>query len=183
MRNGKLRKFLAIGLVVVFFLFGVNAIAEESGLAEFESGETVAKLTTSDSVDIDEIRKEIDESWASTITTFTMVGIAVFVVIIVAGLMLYRKQRRKYGNVINGLKKRMFSMKGEADAKLQSERAVNDANLYGIRQSNERKLNLINLSHRKEVQALEENIESLEIGLKLYREQYERAVRLYPSLE
>ena len=79
--------------------------------------------------------------------------------------------------------KRMFSMKGEADAKLQSERAVNDANLYGIRQSNERKLNSINLSHRKEIQALEENIESLEIGLKLYREQYERAVRLYPSLE
>ena len=85
--------------------------------------------------------------------------------------------------MINCLKKRMLSMKGEADSKLQSERAVNDANLYGIRQSNERKLNSINLSHRKEIQALEENIESLEIGLKLYREQYERAVRLYPSLE
>ena len=183
MRNGKLRKFLAIGLVVVFFLFGVNAIAEESGLAEFESGETVAKLTTSDSVDIDEIRKEIDESWASTITTFTMGGIAVFVVIIVAGLMLHRKQRRKYEAVISGLKKRMFSMKGEAEAKLQSERALNNAERYSIRESNERKLNSINLSHRKEIQALEENIESLEIGLKLYREQYERAVRLYPSLE
>ena len=87
MRNGKLRKFLAIGLVVVFFLFGMNAIAEGGGLAEFESGETVAKLTTSDSVDIDKIRKEIDESWASTITTFTMGGIAVVVVVIVAGLM------------------------------------------------------------------------------------------------
>ena len=95
MRNGKLRKFLALGLVVVFFLFGVNAIAEGGGLAEFESGEMVAELTTSDSADIDEIRKEIDESWASTISTFTMGGIAVFVVIIVAGLMLHRKQRRK----------------------------------------------------------------------------------------
>lgn len=118
-----------------------------------------------------------------TVSTFAVIAIALFVAMFKVGLILYHNQKNKYEAVISGLKKRMLTMKSESDAKLQSERAVNDANLYGIRQSNERKLKSVISNYEREIQELKDNVKSLEKGLGLYKQQYERATALHPSLE
>ena len=181
MRSGGVRRFLIIGLVLILACLNLCAMAEDNGGVTNGSGEIITETT--EDVDVARIREEIDESWASTITTFALISAAAFVVITVGGMVLLRKQKCKYETVISSLRRQMTGIRSEADAKIRAERAMNDAHIYSIKQNNARDLKGAMLSNEKTIRELKETIETLQKGVDLYREQYRRATVLHPNLE
>lgn len=181
MRSVGVRRLLVIGLVIILACLNLCAMAEDNGGITNGSGEIITETT--DDVDFTKIREEIDESWASTVTTFALMSVAAFVVITVGGIVLLRKQKHKYEIVISSLRRQMTGIKSEADAKIRAEKAMNDAHIYSIKQNNARDLKGAMLSNEKTIRELKETIETLQKGVDLYREQYRRATVLHPNLE
>lgn len=181
MRSGEVRRFLIIGLMIILVSLNLCAMAEDNGGITNGSGEIITETT--DDVDVAKIREEIDESWASTLTAFVMMSVAAFVVIMVGGIVLHRKQKHKYETVISSLRGQMTGIRREADAKIRAERAMNDAHIYSIKQNNAREMNGARLANEKTIRKSQETIETLQKGVELYREQYRRATVLHPNLE
>lgn len=170
MRDGKVRKILCACFIV--FLM---AVAFTCALAETAGGSEVEGVL--------EVSNVMDESWASTLTTFVLFAALVVVTLLITGFVLYRKQKNKYEDMIACLNTQMSNIKKGADAKLKVERDRYKGYCDSIKYTSERNLEKMRAIDARKICELKENIESLQVGLDLYREQYRRALVLHPSLE
>ena len=94
MRSVGVLRLLVIGLVIILACLNLCAMAENNGGITNGSGEIIT--VTTDDVDFTKIREEIDESWASTVTTFALMSVAAFVLITDA---LVKVLQRKTGRL------------------------------------------------------------------------------------
>lgn len=166
MRNGRLRKvFLAV--LMVLMMLASFAFAESS------SAEKITEV----------VSNTVDESWASTLATFALIFTLIVVTLIITSLVLYRKQKNKYEDKIAYLNTQMSNFKKGADARLKVERDRYKGYCDSIRYTSERNLEKMRSIDARKICELKKNIESLQVGLDLYREQYRRAIVLHPNLE
>ena len=179
MGKRKFRMALMIGLVMIL-VCNIIAIAEKSRFDPVDS--TIVELPTEEEIEIEQIRKQIDESWSTTLTTFITIAILVLILVSTTSVLLIRKQKHKYDSQINFLRRRMSEIKNEADARIRTERNRNDTYVSNLRRRNALDMDGYKVKNEREVRELKDMVESLQNGLNLYREQYRRTAILHPNL-
>ena len=182
MGKRKLRMALMIGLVMILVWSSIVAIAEKNRFEPVNPYAVELSTEEESEIEIEQIKKEVNESWLSTLTTFATLEIILLILAGITSIILLRKQKNKFVSQIDFLKKRMSEIRSEADARIRAERIRNNASISSLRRRSARELDEFKVKNENEVKELKETVASLQNGLELYREQYRRAVVLHPNL-